>query len=128
LSAFYSGDTYSGHEATGSASAGAKADFVLGRIAKYLPLDAPRTLLDYGAGGGGFLSHARNRSWKLRGCEPGKRGLEACRRAGLDVTDNLEELPPAEFVEDVPAAVVGQRRRHVGVSKLPASWLAQGLA
>src|SRR5437879_6431526 len=37
LSTFYSGDTYTCHEATGSASAGASADFVLGRIANYLP-------------------------------------------------------------------------------------------
>ena len=97
LSAFYSGDTYSCHEATGSASAGAKADFVLKRIANYLPPEAPRTLLDYGAGGGGFLSHARNNGWKVRGFEPGKRGLESCRQAELDVTDKLENLSPAEF-------------------------------
>jgi 2-polyprenyl-3-methyl-5-hydroxy-6-metoxy-1,4-benzoquinol methylase len=97
LSAFYSGEAYPCHEATGSTSAGAKADFVLCRVANYLPPDAPRSLLDYGAGGGGFLSHAHNLGWTVRGFEPGKRGLEACRRAGLDVTDNLEALPPREF-------------------------------
>jgi SAM-dependent methyltransferase len=97
LFTFYSGDTYSCHEATGSASAGAKADLLLERIATCLPPNTPRTLLDYGAGGGGFLSHARDRGWEVRGFEPGKRGREACQRAGLDVTDNLEELPSGEF-------------------------------
>jgi SAM-dependent methyltransferase len=97
LSAFYSGDTYPCHDATGSASAGAKADFILERIAEYLPPEGPRTALDYGAGGGGFLSHIRNRGWKVRGFEPGKRGLESCRQAGLEVTDKLEDLSPGDF-------------------------------
>lgn len=97
LSAFYSGDSYTCHESAGSSSAGAKAEFLLTNIAKYLPLDAPPTLLDYGAGGGGFLTHARNRGWLVRGFEPGLRGLESCQKAGLNVTDNLDELPSGEF-------------------------------
>jgi SAM-dependent methyltransferase len=97
LSAFYSGDTYTCHEATGSASAGAKADFLLRRITSHLPPGTPRTLLDYGAGGGGFLAHARDRGWKVQGFEPGKRGLESCRQAGLDVTDKLDDLPSDAF-------------------------------
>jgi hypothetical protein len=51
LSGFYSSNTYSGHAANGSASAGAMADYLLERITKYLSPDAPRTLLEYGAGG-----------------------------------------------------------------------------
>jgi SAM-dependent methyltransferase len=97
LSAFYSGDRYSCHEASGSASSGAKADYILRRVTKYLPSNAPRTLLDYGAGGGGFLTVARDRDWLARGFEPGKRGLETCRQAGLDVTDSLSGLPEGEF-------------------------------
>ena len=54
-------------------------------------------MLDYGAGGGGFLTYARDRGWQIRGFEPGKRGLESCRQAGLDVTDKLEELPAGAF-------------------------------
>jgi len=64
---------------------------------KYLPSDAPRTLLDYGAGGGGFLAHASLHGWKSQGFEPGKRGLETCRQAGLDVTDRTETLCPGRF-------------------------------
>ena len=97
LSAFYSGDTYSSHEATGSPAVGSTADYLLQRIAKCLPHDTPRTMLDYGAGGGGFLSHAGNNGWSVRGFEPGRRGLESCRQAGLDVTDKLEDLPSGEF-------------------------------
>ena len=97
LTEFYSGDTYTCHEATGSSSAGAKADFVLNRIAESLPADSPRSLLDYGAGGGAFLLHARDHDWKVKGFEPGKRGLESCRKAGLDATDNLEELARGEY-------------------------------
>ena len=97
LSAFYSGDTYTCHESAGSSSAGAKADFLLTKIAKFIPTDTPRTLLDYGAGGGGFLTHARNRGWQVRGFEPGRRGLESCQKAGLEVTDKLEELSNGEF-------------------------------
>jgi SAM-dependent methyltransferase len=33
----------------------------------------------------------------VHGFEPGKRGLENCRRAGLAVTDRLEELPSSAF-------------------------------
>ena len=97
LSAFYSGGTYACHESTGATTAGARADVILERIAKHLPREAPRVLLDYGAGGGGFLIHASNRGWEVRGFEPGKRGLESCRRAGLRVTDSLEDLPGGEF-------------------------------
>lgn len=97
LSAFYAGDTYSCHTATGSSSAGAKADFVLKRIADNLPPAAPRNLLDYGAGGGAFLLHARDCDWQVQGFEPGRRGLESCRQAGLDVTDMWEDLSQGAY-------------------------------
>jgi SAM-dependent methyltransferase len=97
LSTFYAGDSYRCHEPTGSVSVGSRADFILNWIARCLPADIPRTLLDYGAGGGGFLCHARSRGWTVRGFEPGKRGLQACRQAGLDMTDRLESLPRREF-------------------------------
>jgi|GEM_PF-2514477 len=94
---FYSGNTYSCHSASGSASAGVNADFILKRVGEYLPQNAPRTLLDYGAGGGGFLKCAQARGWQVRGFEPGKQGLISCRQAGLDVTDQLHELPSGAF-------------------------------
>lgn len=97
LSAFYSSDTYPCHDAAGSSSAGGKADYLLNLIERHFPADAPKTLLDYGAGGGGFLLDARRRGWLVRGFEPGRRGMETCRAAGLDVTNRLEDLPPATF-------------------------------
>jgi SAM-dependent methyltransferase len=97
LSAFYSGDTYICHDSAGSASAGAKAEYLLNQITRYLPSQSQRNLLDYGAGGGGFLCHARARGWNVRGFEPGKRGLESCQNAGLEATDRLEELPAESF-------------------------------
>jgi SAM-dependent methyltransferase len=97
LNAFYAGDNYCCHETSGSASSGARAEFVLARVSEFLSPHAPRSLLDYGAGGGGFLSHARKSGWTIRGFEPGKCGLENCRRAGLAVTDKLEELPSSAF-------------------------------
>ncbi len=97
LTALYSGDTYCCHEATSSCSAGAKANYLLNRIVKNLPSGVARTLLDYGAGGGAFLLHARTHGWEVRGFEPGRRGLECCRLAGFEVTDNLEELPTKYF-------------------------------
>ena len=53
LSAFYAGSTYECHETSGEASAGAIADHLLSRIEPHLPAQAPRSGLDYGAGGGG---------------------------------------------------------------------------
>ncbi|MEO5800765.1 MAG: class I SAM-dependent methyltransferase [Gemmatimonadales bacterium] len=97
LDAFYSGDTYSCHSVAGSASAGAKADFLLQRIARFLPRSEPGTLLDFGAGGGAFLAHAHSRGWTVRGFEPGQRGVESCRDAGLDVTDKVSDLPQNSF-------------------------------
>lgn len=97
LKGFYSGDNYTCHETIGSASAGAKAAYLLTEIQKAFPPQSPRNLLDYGAGGGGFLLHAREQGWQVRGFEPGRRGLEACRAAGLEVTDRLEDLPPRHF-------------------------------
>lgn len=97
LGAYYAGDTYECHETAGSASAGAKADFLLDRIERRLPSEAPRKLLDYGAGGGGFLLHARSRGWDVNGFEPGRRGWEACRGLGLDVVADAEELPSGAF-------------------------------
>ena len=97
LAAFYSGDTYTYHESGGSSSAGAKADYLLAQIARSLPADAPRRLLDYGAGGGGFLSRARELGWMVRGFEPAGKGRESCQAAGLDVTDRLADLSTGEF-------------------------------
>lgn len=97
LERFYGRDDYECHQADGSASAGAKGEFLLDRIGQALPEGAPRTLLDYGAGGGAFLRQARARGWEARGYEPGRRGLEVCGAAGLDVTDRLEDLPAAHF-------------------------------
>lgn len=97
LGAFYDGSTYDCHETSGSSSAGDTAAFLLSRIEPWLPRAAPRSILDYGAGGGGFLLHMRERGWQARGFEPGRRGREACLAAGLDVTGNPDELPAGEF-------------------------------
>jgi SAM-dependent methyltransferase len=97
LSCFYSGDTYSCHQPTGSASAGAKAEYILRLIGEHLPAAAPRKLLDYGAGSGAFLSHAQRHGWEAFGFEPGRRGLESCRQAGLQATDDIDELPHGQF-------------------------------
>ncbi len=94
---YYAGNTYICHETAGSASAGTKARYVLDRIERHLPPHAPRTLLDYGAGGGGFLLFARNRGWECQGFEPGRRGLDTCRGLGLDVTDDLDEIPSGQY-------------------------------
>lgn len=97
LGAFYNGTTYDCHDTSGSSSAGATADFLLDRIIPHLPASAPRSVLDYGAGGGGFLLHMRERGWKARGFEPGQRGRESCLAAGLDVTGDPDTLPTGEF-------------------------------
>lgn len=97
LSAFYAGDTYDCHDTSGSSSAGAVADHLMAIIERHLPEAAPRHVLDYGAGGGGFLLSVRGRGWKASGLEPGRRGLAACRAAGLDMVDRPEALPDATF-------------------------------
>ena len=97
LDAYYSGNTYVCHETAGSASGGVKAQFLLDRLERRLSPEAPRTLLDYGAGGGGFMLHARARGWKVQGFEPGRRGRETCRNLGLDVVANCDELPAGGF-------------------------------
>jgi SAM-dependent methyltransferase len=97
LATFYSGDTYVCHEEDASHFARNKADLLLGKLGELMPAAAPRTLLDYGAGAGGFLVHARTRGWDVKGFEPGKRGLEACRRANLDVTNDLRSVPSRAF-------------------------------
>ena len=97
LKAFYSGETYVCHEEDGSHSAKSKADLLLEKLAGWMPPGTPRTLLDYGAGGGGFLLNARAQGWNVKGFEPGKRGLENCRRANVDVTDDLTRLPSRAF-------------------------------
>lgn len=97
LGLFYAGNTYDCHETGGSASAGASADFLLSRVLPCLPAGCPRSVLDYGAGGGGFLLHMRALNWETKGMEPGRRGLSACRAAGLDVTDQVDELPTGAY-------------------------------
>jgi SAM-dependent methyltransferase len=97
LSAFYAGSTYDCHDTAGSSSAGATADHLLERIQPHLPAQAPRTVLDYGAGGGGFLLRMREHGWQTHGLEPGRRGFEACRAAGLDVVADPAQLPSAHF-------------------------------
>src|SRR4051794_25095472 len=51
LATFYAGDNYGCHDTSYSASAGASADYRLSWAARHTPHDAPRRLLDYGAGG-----------------------------------------------------------------------------
>lgn len=97
LEAFYDSDVYECHEAAPSAAAASKAAYVFARAERHLPAGAPRTLLDYGAGGGTFLLDARELGWKGWAFEPGRRGLESCRRAGLPATDDLGELPRGAF-------------------------------
>src|SRR5215217_5636909 len=53
LTAFYSGPAYACHDADGSASASEKSDLLLDRIEETLPAGVPRSLLDFGCGGGG---------------------------------------------------------------------------
>ena len=97
LQRFYTGDNYACHETGGSASSGAKADYLFKRLETQMSPLAPRTLLDFGAGGGGFLLEARARAWEVHGYEPGRRGLESCRAAGLEVSDSIDSLPPRHF-------------------------------
>lgn len=97
LKTFYSADTYACHEEDASHFAIAKAELILGKLSQCMPPEAPRTLLDYGAGGGGFLRQARAKGWDVRGFEPAKAGLTTCRRAGLEVTDDLAQLPTQAF-------------------------------
>ena len=97
LGAFYAGSTYDCHETSGSSSAGGTADFLMSRIEPHLPETAPKSVLDYGAGGGGFLLRMRELGWATQGLEPGLRGLAACRAAGLDVTDQVDELPSGAY-------------------------------
>lgn len=97
LSEFYSGPTYVCHEASGAAAEATRATVVLDRIERRLPAGIKRTLLDYGAGGGGFLLHARSRGWEVQGFEPGRRGLETCAAAGLKVTSELATLRDGAF-------------------------------
>lgn len=92
LASFYGGDTYVCHQVNGAGSAAATAEFVFSQIARYLPSEAPRALLDYGAGAGAFMACAAQQNWTVRGFEPGRRGLHACLRSGLNVTDNLADL------------------------------------
>jgi 2-polyprenyl-3-methyl-5-hydroxy-6-metoxy-1,4-benzoquinol methylase len=70
---------------------------LLERIGQHFPTNLPRKLLDFGAGGGGFLKHARGRGWDVSAFEPGARGLAACRNLGLDATDRLTDLPVNGF-------------------------------
>jgi SAM-dependent methyltransferase len=43
------------------------------------------------------MFHARAHSWETWGFEPGRRGLDTCRAAGLEVTDQIEKLPSGYF-------------------------------
>ncbi len=97
LNAFYGGNAYVCHDTAGSTAAQAKSDLILSRAADLLPAEAPRSLLDYGAGGGDFLLHARSRGWNVQGFEPGRRGLETCRKLGLEVVASPEALPAGKF-------------------------------
>ncbi len=97
LAAFYDGDVYECHQTAPTAETTNKAAHVLGRVERHLPADAPRTLLDYGAGGGTFLLDARASGWNVWAFEPGRRGLHCCRDAGLPATAALEELPRGSF-------------------------------
>ncbi len=132
LCAFYdSVDASPSRAAAFSGSAGARADFLNGkleqpltpagalhlldRIERSLPKTAPRTLLECGAGAGAFLLHARARGWQVRGLEPGRRAAAICRAAGLDIADWLEELPSGAFGLVVVKRVFGQLTDPAGM-------------
>jgi SAM-dependent methyltransferase len=97
LAAFYNRDDYEFHDSAGTAATGSRADFFLERVLRHLPSHAPRTLLDFGAGGGGFLHHAKRRGFAVTAYEPSPRGLASCLAGGLDATDRLDDLPSSAF-------------------------------
>jgi SAM-dependent methyltransferase len=97
LRTFYNSNVYECHETAPTAAAASKAAHVFARAEQYLPASTPKTLLDYGAGGGTFLLDARKLGWKGWAFEPGRRGLGACRDAELPATADPAELPRGAF-------------------------------
>src|SRR5439155_4856216 len=97
LEAFYSGDNYSCHTASGASSGGKKAEFLLDQIELACGGKGPKTMLDYGCGGGAFLKRALRCGWDARGFELGRRGRDECLKAGLNVAATVAELPDHQF-------------------------------
>jgi SAM-dependent methyltransferase len=126
LNSFYSGNTYDCHESAGSASAGAKAEFLLDKMQESASPEVPRTLLDFGCGGGGFLRHALARKWDARGFEPGRRGYLTCKEGGLDVVDQLSSLPSNYFGLVTMHHVFEHLEGHAGVLDAVRNLLVDG--
>jgi 2-polyprenyl-3-methyl-5-hydroxy-6-metoxy-1,4-benzoquinol methylase len=97
LNKFYSGDDYSCHDRDSSAETGKKADFILDLVEKVTNFRKGMKLLDFGCGGGFFLSRAVARGWDAYGFDVGQKAVETCVRHGLNVTSRFEEFSEHKF-------------------------------
>lgn len=56
-------------------------------------LSGDKFLLDIGAGTGDFLAFSQSKGWKVVGVEPNKRAQQKAGEKGVDLKNNLKELP-----------------------------------
>lgn len=97
LSAFYAAQDYTAHEPVDDAAAWRRAEGQLASVQRAGgTLDGAR-VLDVGCGGGQLLTLARRLGARVCGVDPAEHAHQACRRLGIEVLPQLDELGARRF-------------------------------
>ena len=103
LNSFYSSDTYECHDPDFSPSKTGVAEYMFGVLKHF---NADGRVLDFGCGGGFFLSFLRDQGWSAVGYDVGQAALQTCREQDLDVVSDLSNLEDASLSAIVMSHVV----------------------
>jgi SAM-dependent methyltransferase len=98
LAAFYAAQDYTAHEPVDDSAAQRRAVGQLEAVAEAGGVLAGARVLDVGCGGGQLLAAARQRgAAEVCGVDPAAHAHEACRRQGLEVVPQLDDLGARRF-------------------------------
>jgi SAM-dependent methyltransferase len=93
LQRFYSGQHYECHQHVQPGNSEYQQfDHVLDKLVDLVGDKQPRTLLDYGCGGGRFVARARQRGWDAVGFDIGEKAKEVCRHNGVPFVERTDGL------------------------------------
>lgn len=97
LAEFYAAQDYTAHEPVDDAAAQRRAAGQLAAIEAAGEVLAGKSVLDVGCGGGQLLAAARERGAKVCGVDPAAHAHEACRKQGILVVPQLDDLGTERF-------------------------------
>lgn len=121
LGEFYGGMNYTCHDPHATDTVDSRALHALEFMGRQV---AGRRLLDFGCGAGVFLRCAVAQGWDATGYDVGGAAIESCRRQGLTVVTELDDIPRGAF----DAVLLSHVFEHVTDHRATLAAVARALA